>query len=222
LTVERFSLDGSKVEQLIRPNPHAPRIDSAGNVAGAAVYLRGVDPLRARPWDHPPVVVEYHDDGPIVRQGDGLHHIGFVRRGDVLTVVNKEPRYQSARARGAAFFTLTLPEHDQPRKRVLNELGWVELSSAAGDPHIRGHVLVSDHPYVAITDDHGHFSMPQVPAGDYELVCWMPNWQIDRLERDPETLMRVRVYYKQPMETHQTFCINAEQITIKTIEVIFP
>src|SRR5262249_34284404 len=53
------------------PNPHAPAIDPAGRgVADVVVFLRGIDPARSRPWDHPPVVVELRDFLLSVRQGD--------------------------------------------------------------------------------------------------------------------------------------------------------
>ena len=30
----------------------------------------------------------------------------------------------------------------------------------------------SDHPYFAVTDAKGNFSMEGIPAGTYEVVCW--------------------------------------------------
>jgi hypothetical protein len=33
-------------------------------------------------------------------------------------------------------------------------------------------VLVSDHPYVAVTNKDGKFEIKNAPAGDYRLVVW--------------------------------------------------
>ena len=45
--------------RLVRENPNAPTVDAkTRGVAGAVLYLRGVDAQRARPWDLPPVRVE--------------------------------------------------------------------------------------------------------------------------------------------------------------------
>lgn len=33
-------------------------------------------------------------------------------------------------------------------------------------------IRVFDHPYFAIPDGHGQFSIPDVPAGDYDVVAW--------------------------------------------------
>src|SRR5688572_12680995 len=42
-------------------NPFTPQVDSTGGVEDAVVFLSGVEPERARPWDHPPARVELRD-----------------------------------------------------------------------------------------------------------------------------------------------------------------
>ena len=39
-------------------------------------------------------------------------------------------------------------------------------------PWMKTWVLVSDHPYFAVTDEKGNFSIDGIPAGTYEVVCW--------------------------------------------------
>tara|TARA_B100000131_G_C18094505_1_gene603485 strand:- start:1084 stop:1794 length:711 start_codon:yes stop_codon:yes gene_type:complete len=39
-------------------------------------------------------------------------------------------------------------------------------------PWMKSWVLVSDHPYFAVTDEKGKFSIEGIPAGTYEVVCW--------------------------------------------------
>ena len=39
-------------------------------------------------------------------------------------------------------------------------------------PWMRSWVLVSDHPYFAVTDKSGNFTIKDIPAGTYEVVCW--------------------------------------------------
>jgi len=38
-------------------------------------------------------------------------------------------------------------------------------------PWMKTWVLVSDHPYFAVTDEKGNFSIDGIPAGTYEVVC---------------------------------------------------
>lgn len=220
IAVERIMADGVKIEHVTRPNPHAPQVDANGGVANAVVFLRGVDSTLARPWDLPPVAIDMRDDGPIVRQGSnaaGL--IGLAQRGSELAMMSKQARFQMVRARGAAFFTLSLPEPEQPRSRALTEVGRVEITSAAGDTAVRGHIFVDDHPYYAVTDAAGRYELPQVPAGSYQLVCWRPNWRIDRQERDPETLLRVRLLFQAALENSTPLVVRAGETVETRFEV---
>jgi len=39
-------------------------------------------------------------------------------------------------------------------------------------PWMRAWILVQDHPYFAITDENGNYTIKDVPPGEYEIVCW--------------------------------------------------
>jgi hypothetical protein len=39
-------------------------------------------------------------------------------------------------------------------------------------PWVRGFVWVFDHPYFAVTDDRGDFTIPDAPVGTWRLVVW--------------------------------------------------
>jgi hypothetical protein len=183
------------------PNPNAPVIDTkTRGVKGAAVFLRGVDPRRARPWDLPPVRVVQQGQQFHVRQGDGDGQIGFVRRGDAVEMVSADPVFHSLHAGGAAFFTLAFPDAGRPRTRHLADRGVVELISAAGYFWMRGYLFVDDHPYYVRTDAEGRFRLTEVPPGRYEAVCWLPDWREERHERDPETSLVFRLFFRPPLE----------------------
>lgn len=182
--------------------PNQPRIDTDSRaVSGAVVFLRGVDPALARPWDHAPVRVELAELAIRVRQGDDEpRRVGFVRRGDSVEVVSCDPAYHVLRARGAAFFSLALPDREQVRSRTFGEPGRVELSSGAGYYWASADLFVSDHAYWAVTDAAGRFALPQVPAGRVEVVAWHPGWLPARQDRDPETGLVTRMTYAPAVE----------------------
>ncbi len=183
-----------------RANPNAPIIDPATRgVAGAVVFLRGVAPERARPWDHPTVRVEQRDRRFLVVQGDAAANVGFVRRGDEVRLIARGERYHMLHADGAAFFSLTFPDPDRPRTRRLPVAGVVELSSAAGYYWMRAYLFVDDHPYYARTDGRGEFRLEGVPPGVYEVVCWLPSWVEERHDRDPETGLVTRLFFRPPV-----------------------
>src|SRR5262249_40869073 len=146
------------------------------------------------------VVVEQRLQRFLVRQGQIDGHIGFVRRGDAVAMVSRDTFFYSLHADGAAFFTLAFPDPEKPLTRRLTEKGLVELTSGAGSFWMRAYLFVDDHPYYARTDGQGRFTLEQVPPGNYELVCWLPSWRVERQERDPETGQVSRVFFRRPVE----------------------
>jgi hypothetical protein len=193
------------------PNPNSPIIDPKTQaVQGAVIFLRGVDPQRARPWDRPPVRIVLQGRKLHVLQGDEDSSIGFVRRGDAVEMVSEDSIFHSLHASGAAYFTLAFPDRDQPRARRLTDTGVVELTSAAGCFWMRGYLFVDDQPYYTRTDADGRFQLTDVPPGQYELVCWLPDWREQRHERDPETSLVTRLYFREPIESVHPVKVEAK------------
>jgi hypothetical protein len=206
-----LSLDGLTHLPITRPNPNAPQIDAATRgVGNAVVFLRGIAADQARPWDLPPVRLELKNFGLVLHQGDAVGSVGFVRRGEVLEVVSHDAVFHVLHGRGAAFFGLTLPDTGTVRRPRLEEKGLVELTSGCGYYWMRGHVFVDDHPYYTRTDAQGRFMLPQVPPGQYELVCWLPNWNEARHERDPETALVTRLVFGPPVEVMRSVTVTAD------------
>lgn len=44
-------------------------------------------------------------------------------------------------------------------------------------PWMKSWVFVSDHPYYAVTDASGNFSIEGIPAGKYDIVCWQEKFK---------------------------------------------
>ena len=203
------------------PNPHTPRIDQkTWAVADTVVFLRGIDPQRARPWDHPPVRVELRDYQIHVCQGERDGDTGFVRRGETVTLVSRQELFHSLQARGGAFFARAFPDPDHSCTRRLDRAGIVELSSGCGYFWMRGQLFVADHPYYTRTDAQGRFTLPQVPPGRYELVCWLPDWHEAVRERDAETALICRLTFRPPVEVAQSVDLRPHQS--QTIAIRLP
>jgi hypothetical protein len=199
-------------QRQVRPNPNAPRIDArTRGVADAVIFLRGIDPQRSKPWDHPPVAVQMRECQIHVCQGERDAPVGFVRRGDSLDLVSHDGVFHSLQARGAAFFTLAFPDPNQPLKRHLSEEGVVELTSGTGYYWMRAYLYCADHPYYACTDAQGRFVLTQVPPGRYEAVCWLPSWVQQRHERYPETGLVFRVFFRPPATLTRPVVLGARE-----------
>lgn len=195
------------------PNPHAPAITGDGGVAGAVVFLCGVDPRRARPWDHPPVRVELRAFQARVIQGGAAVGCGFVRRGDTVAIASAQDVFHALRARGAAFFALTFPPGGRPCTRRLDRCGAVELTSAAGYFWMRGHLFVDDHPYYTRSDAAGRFTLPQVPPGTYEVVCWLPDWRAAGEELDADTGLVTCLTFRPPLARTRSVTVQTGRTT---------
>jgi hypothetical protein len=185
-----------------KPSPFAPVVDErTSGLAHVVVYLKGIDPEAGRPWDLPPVHVVMTDHRIVVNQFAGPEgRVGVVRRGDEVEMVSADPAHHMLRARGAEFFTLPFPDPDKPLRRRFGTPGPVELTSGAGYYWAAADLFVTDHPYYAVTDREGRFTLPQVPPGKYELVCRVRNWHVAGQDRDPETGLISRRRYVPPTE----------------------
>jgi hypothetical protein len=136
-----------------------------------------------------------------------------------VTFVSVGPIFHSVQARDAAFFSLPFPANAQPVHRILDKCGVVDLSSGAGHFWMRAHLFVADHPYFTTTDDKGQFILDRVPPGDYEAVCWHPNWHEAEHELDADTGLVCRLTYKAPAEVrwHVHLAPRASQEVVFTL-----
>lgn len=190
------------------PNPNVPVIQATtGGVGGALIFLRGIDPTRARHWDHQNVAVVVDAARIRVDQGDRPVRVGIVRRGDAIAVRSTESRGHILQARGAGVFSLPLLDSDKTTRYPLERSGILTLSSGAGFYWTQGHLWVGEHPYAAVTADDGSFELPMVPEGKWELVSWMPNWNILRVERQPEFGEIERIVFAPAVERSTTVAV---------------
>jgi hypothetical protein len=96
-----------------------------------------------------------------------------------LPVKNSDPilhnthSYQGNRT----VFNLALPNQDQIIKRLIKGPGVIRVQCDA-HVHMSAWLVALEHPYVAVTDEHGRFALDHVPPGAYRLVAWHEPWQI--------------------------------------------
>ena len=192
--------DGLGLTYITADNPNRPLIDLVTRGVGqAVVFLRGINPVDARPWDHPPVQVEVGGGRIEILQGEYRGRCGFLRLGESFVARSIEPSLHILRGRGDAFFGLTLPDAGSTTTRVLRQTGRVELSSGTGLYWARADLFVSDHPYLTRTDPEGRFRIDGIPAGTHEVVLWHPGWEPLRHERDPDSTAITRMTYSPPL-----------------------
>ena len=148
--------------------------------------------------------------------------VGFVRRGDAVEMVSADTTFYSLHAGGAAFFTLAFPDPDRPRTRRLESRGVVELSSAAGASGCAATSSSMTTPITPAPTAEGRFRLTGVPPGRYEVVCWLPDWREERHERDPETSLVTRVYFRPPLESVRPVQLEAKGTLTTDFDLAHP
>ncbi|HEX4997050.1 MAG TPA: hypothetical protein VFY29_02425, partial [Terriglobia bacterium] len=107
-------------------------------------------------------------------------HALIVRTGSTVEMVNSDPILHNVHgtANGVngptTLFNIAQPVKGQRSTlpSPLDKPGIVFLSCEAGHPWMSANILVSDHPYAAITDSNGGFTISDVPVGTYRLKMW--------------------------------------------------
>ncbi len=199
-----------------QPNPNRPHLGEQRGVSplvssplqDVVVYLHKVDLKKSKPWDHAKVQIEQRDRRLLVKQGETIGNVGWVRAGDEIAVTNNDTHFHMLRGRGADFFSMPFADQKASGHRRLNKLGVVELSSGAFFFWMHSYLFVDDHPYYTRTDAEGRFALEKVPAGTYDLVCWMPSWEVTQKYRDPDTGYVIQVDYKPPVEQVQNLAVE--------------
>ncbi len=147
--------------------PGCPRPAAAGDggVPDAVVRIEGIVAGRAAP-----------DDGPAIR----LEACGFEPRAAVglegrLARIESEGAGHRLQAMtgGVRLFDGAL---DRSAAISLVGPGPIELRCYAGHDGEEASVYVLDHPYGAVTEADGSFSLRAVPVGEHRLVVWHPTY----------------------------------------------
>ncbi len=200
------------------PNPNAPRIDAKSSaLAGAVVWLNGVDPAAGQPWKPSPVRIEARGQQFHILQEGADRRVGFVRARDTIELVSRDSLFHAVQVRGfggsgkSVFLTCMLPDPNKVVSRRVEGPEVVELTSAAGYFWMRAYLFVSAHPYFAYTDDQGRFTLKDVPAGTYEIVAWHPNWRISATERNPDSMRVQQVRFGPPLTSRKPVTVAPGQ-----------
>jgi hypothetical protein len=175
-------------------NPYDPRSSEF------VVSLVGVARTSERQWPHPKVHVEVAHERIAILQGERIGRVGLIPTGASVEIHRKGDALMQLRASGAAFWTLTLPDTVPSRSRKFDTPGVVRLSSGSGQFWQAADLIVCSHSDYAVTNAAGTFQFPDVPAGEYELVVWVPSWHERSRDRNPETGMISRIHWAAPME----------------------
>lgn len=174
-----------------KSRPNLAYLKSAdGGLANVVVSLVGIE--RGKPLDKGKAVLENKDCEFVPR-------VSALALGTKLTILNSDGMPHSAHAKlaGKTQFNVALPARDLKARKKLKRPGVLELSCDAGHTWMRGWIHVVEHPYVAVTDASGGFTLSDVPAGKYTLHLWheAAGEQRRPIEVRPEVGAKVEITY---------------------------
>ena len=142
-----------------------------GSMAEALVYLRNVSYSDGAPVD--PVVLD--QKGCVYEP----HVLGMIA-GQELLIKNSDATLHNIHSMPKVNkeFNFAMPK---VVKEKMASFGKSEADpfyiKCDVHPWMKSWVLVSDHPYFAVTDSKGNFSIDGIPEGTYEVVCWQEKFK---------------------------------------------
>jgi hypothetical protein len=186
-------------------------INPDGNgVANTVVFLRGI--TTGKPMDLP--ADRQQLDQKTCRY---TPHIMLVPQSGTLKIESSDPVLHTVQMFGVATNNIPFPFQNQFIPVTLQRQGVVELKCNAGHVWMNANVIVVRHPYYAVTDDRGAFTLSDVPPGEYEIVAWHEGWQIASEAKVLDVGAQVEVrrpIYSTPVSWTKKVTVKPSQPTV--------
>jgi plastocyanin len=101
-------------------------------------------------------------------------HVQAVTVGTPLSLMNNDAILHNVHANdtGMTVFNVAMPIKGQKLPIPMRKPGLMKLQCDAGHTWMNGWIYVFDHPFFAVTDDKGAFTIKDVPPGEYTLELW--------------------------------------------------
>jgi plastocyanin len=122
---------------------------------------------------------------PVIKQENCTFepHMQLASRGLQITFENSDPvlhnchGYSFVGTDKTTIFNVAQPLKGQKSQETLRKPGMVNIECDAGHTWMSAWVWVSDSPFAAVSEEHGSFTIANVPPGTYTLVMWHEGWK---------------------------------------------
>jgi plastocyanin len=166
VTKDQFCIDKKPVSDSVVVGPK-------GELANAVVCLRLERGAKVEP--HPDYAAQLSEPAVLDNNGCMFHpHVVLVRVGQPLIVKNSDPVGHNTKAQllqNASFNVIVAEGQDNTFKFTKSETMPMPVNCNI-HPWMAAHVLIQDHPYMAVSGEDGTFEIKNVPAGKQNFVFW--------------------------------------------------
>lgn len=116
-------------------------------------------------------------------------HVFTMVKGTELAVINSDPILHNINIEvdGIQRLNKGQPKQNQVVVARLRHVGQGNVTCDS-HTHMRGYVLIFDHPYHAVTDETGTFAIDNIPPGRYTLKVWHESWKLTGFDDDGRPL----------------------------------
>jgi plastocyanin len=138
-------------------------------------------------------------------------HVSVVPVGARMEILNSDPILHNVHTYttdAKTVFNIAQPMKGvRTKTRVFDTPGILRATCDAGHPWMLAYVAVAPHPYYAVTDAEGNYTLTDIPPGTYTLKFWHEGV---RLAGTDELAGKVRFYkYEEPYEMSQEVVVTA-------------
>ena len=94
-------------------------------------------------------------------------------KGNEVDIKNSDPVFHNVHSyiKGKTTYNLGLPDKGSMVTKKMKRDGIMEVKCDS-HPWMLGYVFITKHPYAAITNDSGDFTITDIPAGSYKVKAW--------------------------------------------------
>lgn len=133
-------------------------------------------------------------------------HVMIAPLGAQLEILNSDPLLHNVHAYDLfaglqTLFNIAQPVRGQRtaiKQTQLNKPGIVYTTCDAGHPWMNAYIMVAEHPYYALTDEDGNFTLDDVPPGMYTLKLWHEGIRIKEKETFNGSV--TKYHFEEPYE----------------------
>jgi len=132
-------------------------------------------------------------------------HVFTIVKGTDLDILNFDPVLHNINTAigGIQLFNKGQPNKDTTVTIRMRKVGQVAVTCDS-HIHMQSYFSIFDHPYHAVTDDNGVFTIDNVPLGKYTVKVWHESWKVTGKDDDG------RLIYDKPVELSQEVTVPAK------------